>query len=309
MRKLIIALLAFTTLGIFYACKTGAPADGINLKFNLAKGDHFDYSMDMDMHMKQNIMGTDMDVSSKMNMSYIFEAIDDSAGWKKMHATISRIAMNMDAGGMKINIDSDHPDTANSANPMGKIGQVFSAMKGGQFSFTINDKGEVGYVTGIQEMMQKALSSFNDPSITAGAMAGLSKSFNEEQFKQNLEQSFGIYPDKAIKPGDSWQKSMTINNNGIVMKADNTYTLESVENNNANIKIVSKISSGGDSTQMGGMKTKLDGTMNGNMRFDISTGMPMSGQTNMQMTMQVENQGNTVPINMTMTMQITGKKS
>lgn len=309
MRKLIMAFLAITVAGIFYACKTGTPADGINLKFNLAKGDHFDYAMDLDMHMKQNIMGTDMDVNSKMNISYVFEAKEDSAGWKKMNATISRIAMNMDAGGMKINIDSDMPDTSSSTNPMGKIGKVFTAMKGGSFTFIINDKGEVGYVTGIQDMMQKAASSVNDPAVSAGAMAGLSQSFNEEQFKQNLEQSFGIYPGKAIKPGDSWQKTMTINNNGIVMKADNTYTLESVENNNANIKIVSKISSGGDSTQMAGIKMKMDGTMNGTMRFDVPSGMPMSGQTNMDLTMQVENQGNTIPIKMNMTMNITGKKS
>jgi len=293
---------------VLYCCNEASTANGINLKFNLQKGDHFLYSIGMDMHARQQVMGKDMDVNTKMDIGYTFDVTGDSAGWKKVNATISKIAMNMDAGGMQIKFDSDNPSATDSTSPMGKIGQVFGAMKGGQFGFTINEKGEVGTVTGIRDMMEHALSTLGNPTTSAAMMAGLSKSFDENQFKENLQQSFGIYPDKAIKPGDSWHKTMNVNNAGIIMKTDNTYTLESVENNNAQIKMTSKISSVSDSTQLMGTQMDMDGTMDGTMQFDIATGMPIKGVNNMQLNMKVKNQGTEMPMNMSLTLNISGKK-
>ena len=308
MRKLFFVLLAFTAASVLYCCKGTQSADGTTLKFNLQKGEKYQYTIGMDMHMRQSMMGKDVDVNTNMDMGYTFEVTDDSAGWKKVNATVSKIAMKMDAGGMQVNFDSDNPGAADSTGPMGKVGKIFEAMKGGTFGFTINEKGEVGSVTGIREMMEHAVSTLNDPTATAGIMAGMSKSFDEEQFKQNLQQSFGVYPEKPVKVGDSWHKTMMMNNAGMVLKMDNTYTLESVENNNAKIKMSSKISSGSDSTQLMGMQMDIDGTMEGTMQFDIASGMPIKGQSNMQMNMKVKNQGVEIPMKMTFTMNITGKK-
>jgi hypothetical protein len=61
----------------------------------------------MDMAMKQNVMGKDMDIKNKMLMGYTFEVNDDSAGWKKIAATISRVAMDMNAAGMTVHFDTN----------------------------------------------------------------------------------------------------------------------------------------------------------------------------------------------------------
>lgn len=308
MRKLFFVLMAFSAASLLYCCKGTKSPDGLNLKFNLQKGEKFLYTAGMDMHSRQNVMGKDMDVNTRMDMAYTFEVTGDSAGWKQVNATISKIAINMDAGGMQIKFDSDDPTALDSTNPMAKVGQIFGAMKGGQFGFTMNEKGKVGNVTGIREMMEHAVASLNDPTSSAALMAGLSKTFDENQFKQNLEQSFGIYPDKPVKAGDSWNKTMTMNNAGIIMKMDNTYTLESVDNNNANVKMSSKISSGSDSAKLMGMNMDMNGTMEGTMQFDIASGMPVKGVSTMQMNMKVKSQGTEMPMNMTFTMNITGKK-
>ena len=308
MKKLFFVLMAFSAASLLYCCKGTKSADGLDLKFNLQKGEKFLYTAGMDMHSRQSVMGKDMDVNTKMDMSYTFEVTGDSAGWKQVNATISKIAMNMDAGGMQIKFDSDDPASLDSTNPMAKVGQIFGAMKGGKFGFTMNEKGKVGNVTGIREMMEHAVASLNDPTASTALIAGLSKTFDENQFKQNLEQSFGIYPDKPVKAGDSWNKTMTMNNAGIIMKMDNTYTLESVDNNNANVKMSSKISSGSDSAKLMGMNMDMNGTMEGTMQFDIATGMPVKGLSTMQMNMKMKNQGMEMPMNMTFTMNITGKK-
>lgn len=308
MRKLFFVLMAFSAASLLYCCKGTNSPDGLNLKFNLQKGEKFLYTAGMDMHSRQNVMGKDMDVNTRMDMAYTFDVTGDSAGWKQVNATISKIAINMDAGGMQIKFDSDDPAAADSTNPMAKVGKIFGAMKGGQFGFTMNEKGKVGNVTGIREMMEHAVASLNDPTASAALMSGLSKTFDENQFKQNLEQSFGIYPDKPVKAGDSWNKTMTMNNAGILMKMDNTYTLESVDNNNANVKMSSKISSGSDSAKLMGMNMDMNGTMEGTMQFDIASGMPVKGVSTMQMNMKVKSQGTEMPMNMTFTMNITGKK-
>lgn len=276
-------------------------SDGtIDLKFNLPKGSGYDYNMDLDMNMKGNMGGRIMNANNKMSAGYHFGVIDDSSGWKKVESTISRIAMNVDAGGVGIDYDSDKPvDSSNVIN--GTIGKVLGAMKGSRFTFTMNEKGEVGSITGINEMMQKMM----DAVPGAGPMAeNLSKSFNEENFKQNIQQAFGMYPGKPIKQGDTWTNTMITNNNGVTMKLDNTYKLESVNGDNANVTVNSKITSPALDTSI-----EFNGTMNGKMQYDIPTGVPVDGNLNMKLDMNIHQGGQNIPMNTDISIKITGKKS
>lgn len=299
MKKFLSALIVSFVL---FSCNNmpGKSGDTIDLKFNLPKGSSYDYNMDMDMSVKGNMGGQQMNVTNKMAMGYHFSTIDDSAGWKKISSTISRIAMNIDAGGMKIDYDSDKPnDTSNVVN--GTMGKVLGAMKGGEFTFTMNDKGKIGSVTGINEMMNKMMSSVPG----AGAMSGsMGSAFNEDNFKQNIQQAFGMYPDKPVKPGDSWTSTMNMNNGGMQMKLDNTYTLESVTGDNANVKVNSKIS-----PLAGATIANIDGTMTGTMKYDIPTGVPVNGDLDMLMKMSVSEGGQTMPMTTDIKMKINGKKS
>ena len=276
----------------------GCKSDTIDLKFNLPKGSSYDYNMDMIMAVKGDVNGQPMNVTNNMSMGYRFGVIGDSAGWKKISSTISRIAMNIDAGsGVNIKFDSDKPvDTSDVMS--GTVGKVLGALKGGQFTFTMNEKGEIGSVTGISEMMNRMMSSVPN----AGAMAGsMGNSFNEDNFKQNIQQAFGVYPSKPVKPGDTWTSTMSMNNAGMQMKIDNTYTLQSVTNNIADVKVDSKIS--------GNSGVGIDGTMKGDLKYDVPTGVPVDGDLDMSMNMNVPQSGQSAPMTMDIKMKITGKKS
>jgi hypothetical protein len=241
--------------------------------------------------------GQAMEVNNKMGFGYHFGVLDDSAGWKKVESTISKIAMDVNAGGVNINYDSDQPlDTSNVVNST--VGKVFNALKGSQFIFTMNDKGEIGSVSGINELIQKMM----DAVPGAGAMAnGMSSAFNENSFKQNIQQAFGMYPGKPVKPGDSWTNTMSVDNNGVPMKLDNTYTLESVNGDNANVKVNSKISSDGAAGYT------MSGTMTGAMMYDVPTGVPVDGNLDMKIDMNIS--GQAAPLNMDIVINMKGKKS
>ena len=275
-------------------------SDTITLQFNPPAGTKYDYNVDMNMSMNGNVSGQLVDMKNKMAVGYHFITKADSGNWKKMEASVSRIAMNMNTNGVNVDYDSDNAnDTANVVSKT--LGSVLGAMKDGTFNFTINNKGEVGSVTGINDMMQHAMSSVNSPAAVAMA-SGMSNTFNEENFKQNLRQSFNMYPDKPVKPGDTWTNTTTMNSQGTDIKMDNNYTLESVSGNIANVKVDSKIS-------LPNAGASLNGTMTGNMKFDIPTGLALDGNLDMTMTSNINTGGQLTPMNTDIKMKISGKKS
>jgi hypothetical protein len=296
--------LAFVVLaGMVYttACKN---SDSVDLKFNLPKGSKYEYATTMDMNMNQAIMGQQMQMKNKMGVTYLFEVLNDSSNWKTMKATINRISMDVNAMGQSMSFDTDKPST-DTAGEMAAVSKMFGAMKGGQFTFTMNDKGEVGSVTGMEEMVRKMAATMPNAE---QAMAGMGNTFNNENFKQNIEQSFSVYPGKPIKVGETWKKTTTMKNQGMTIKSDNTYTLESVKGNDAVVKVVSKLSSDSSAAVQPGMTMTIDGTSNGNMHFDVPTGIATDGKMNMKMNMKMNAQGQEIPMNMDMTISVKGKK-
>jgi len=284
----------------------GGSGDAVAFKFNVAKGTKFSYLLGMNMDMNQSVMGQQVKMKTDIGMGYTFEVTGDSAGWKTMTATISKISMNMAANGMSMKYDSDSP-SSDTTGPMGKMGAIMGAMKGGQFGFTMNENGEIGQVTGINEMVQKMTGSMvGDQAAIANQAIG--KTFNEQSFKQNMQQSFAMYPGKPVKPGDSWSKKLTMDNNGLPMSLDNTYTLQAVEGNTLKVKVESKITSAGSTVAAPGMSVDMTGDLKGLNTFDQATGLPLSGDDNMTINMKMKGQGQEIPMKMDMKITITGKK-
>jgi hypothetical protein len=91
------------------------------------------------------------------------------------------------------------------------------------------------------------------------------------------------------------------------MKLANTYTLDSVVNGVAKVKVVSKITSPEGAT-IQGMTVTMDGDMKGVNGFDLATGIPVSGDLTMDLKMKISTQGQEIPMAMKMDMLIEGKK-
>ncbi|HVK97014.1 MAG TPA: DUF6263 family protein [Flavisolibacter sp.] len=273
----------------------------IDLKLNLTKGSTYTYSMLMDMNMSQKMMGQEMSMKNAIGFDYVFDVINDSAGWKLIDATISRITVDMDGGGMKVQYDTDKP-SQDTAGPMGMMTKMFGAMKGAKFSFTMNNEGKIGEVMGLKEMQQQMTSGLPNEMPEEGM-----NTFNQENFRQNIEQAFAVYPGKPVKVGDSWSKSMVINNQGMEIKSENTYTLDKVSGDVASIKVVSKLGSA-DSAQINNAQIKMAGTSNGTMNFNIPSGMIADGNLDMALEMSIKSGEMEMPMKMDMKMKMKGGK-
>ena len=295
MKKYLIALTAFLICSV----TAGFGQKAIDLKFNLPVGAGFDYNIDMDMTTSGNVGGQEINANNTMNIGYNFAVAGDSADWKKMAATITRIAMNINANGMNINYDSDKPvDTTDMISST--FGKILGSMKGGKFAFTMNKEGKVGSVTGMDELINNMSAAGGGASM----MQGMTNAFSEENFKNNLQQSFGFYPAKPVKPGDTWTNTTTTNTNGAEMTMNNTYTLESVSGNMANVKVNSTLSAPASASI-----DSMSGITTGNMQFDVKTGVPVSGDLGTKMDLTINANGQSLPMKMDIKMKITGKKS
>jgi len=302
--KLLLAAAAVASTILTGFCQAGAD-NAIALKFNIPAGTKFSNGVTMDMNMTQTAAGNEIKVTTKITQGYIFEVTKDSAGWKTMNATFARMAMHMEVMDHTVDYDSDSP-TSDTTSPMAKMGSVFSVMKNSHFTFTMNENGEIGKVTGLKEMVKKITAGMSSTD-AAAALQPLGQTFNEESFKQNLQQSFAAYPGKPIKIGESWNKTLNMNNAGAIMKLTNTYTLDSIVGGVAKVKLVSIITVP-EGTTIQGMPATITGTINGENGFDLVTGMPVGANLMMLVDMHITAQGQTIPMSVKTNIIIEGKK-
>lgn len=298
MKKTSILLLVFIVC--ITSCKTTSEA--VNLKLQMPKGSQYEYTTAADMNMTQSFQGQEMKMTNKMTFVYLFDIISDSANWKTITSTIQRMKIEMNAMGQNMVVDTDN--TSDTSEAMNMMNKMFAGIKGKQFSFTINDKGEVGAVNGMREIVESMVPA--DMPNREQALQQMSGSINEESFRQNIQQSFAVFPKNPVKVGESWNDTTTMTNQGMVMKSANNYTLESVENGNAVIKVNSVLSS--DQSKINGMDVTVKGSNNGKYTYDMASGMVLDGNLKMLMDMEMSAQGQKVPMKIDSDIRITGKK-
>ncbi len=272
------------------------------LKFNMARGQKFSSKVGADMNIDQSVMGQDMHINTRVGMNYQFAVLGDSAGWKKVEAVFDRMLMHVNSNGQGIDIDTDSSD--NVEGPVGSIMKAIRSFVGQKFYYTINEKGEVGQVSGIKEIADRMKASVS--GLGAGA-DGLSQVFNEENFRQNMEAAYKYYPKKPVAIGESWSASMNTTNNGIPMIMDGTYTLSSVSGNIATIKATGTLKTAEGATVQG-MAMTMTGTFEGTTDFSLSTGLPLKGTADMKTEMKMDLQGQSIPVKMNMKMNTVGKE-
>jgi hypothetical protein len=298
MKKYLLKVTAAAFLFNFMAC---SPKDGYDIKFNLPKGAKYEHAMNTEMKIDQLAGGQNPEMRNDIGFTYLFEVMNDSAGWKTLAATITKMTMDMEAMGRTMHFDTDRP-FEDTTGPTAILGQILGAMKGSQFSFTINEKGDVGEVMGLKEMQEKIIAGIPNGR---EMISGMQESFDEEAIRQNMQQAFSAYPGKRVRIGESWNRSIIQKNQGMDIKSDNTYTLESVNGNDASVKVTSKLSSAGTQD---GAEVNLTGSSEGKVHYDLPTGISTDGDIDMNMDVKVKAEGGEVPMNMKIKMIIKGKK-
>ncbi|MGG8473463.1 DUF6263 family protein, partial [Rahnella sp. PAMC25617] len=69
----------------------------------------------------------------------------------------------------------------------------------------------------------------------------MSQTLNDKAIKSMMEQSFNIYPNHAVQPGDTWTKVTSVTMGPMTMSATSTYKLNSISDGVAHIGVSSKL--------------------------------------------------------------------
>lgn len=298
-----LVLLACIGLGIMLpSCKSGTEkestgsGEAVTIKLDFKPGDKFLYSTSID----QKISYTEsmsMDQSMLMEMIYAYSGED--AGNKKLSITYDHIMISMNSPMGKMSFDSKDPQK--SEGGMG----IMDSLIGKSFSISVAPNGDIVKVEGLSDLIS-SLSKSSDQN-TRNEISG---QFSDTAVKLMMQNSFDIYPGKAVKVGETWSKKSQMGLSGVHIDVENTYTLKSVEGNKATVSVTSLMNL--PKTDMGaaasGMQMEMKGKQEGTMDVDIITGQILSGKTSQDIKGTMTGMGQQMPMNIKGNIVISSKK-
>lgn len=238
------------------------------LRFNLQKGNTYGYNIDMDL--SQQVQ--DRKINTGMNWQYSLVVMNESKGIKLVRVTYDRIAMSMNMGEQKMEFSSDAP-AGDASNPLNMVNQLFSSMKGKSFTMTVDPKGEIREVKGLEELGEGLVAGLNlSPELKQRMLRDFQSKFNANNVKETFSQTFSMLPGKKIKPGDSWKKESETSVGPAKGRLAITYTVQSITGN------LVRLSGKGELLSKDG---KAIGTQHSRLTIDATTGLVLQNVFNM----------------------------
>ena len=279
-----------------------ATAQQYDLKLNLKQGQRYTQAMVMDLQMTESISGQDINVTTKMQFEFKQQVKSiTKTGDFVMESEYSRVVMNLDAMGQKLNYDSQSKDSSDSGM-MKAYATSFDKIMGKKFQVTMSPKGKVVGVSGLKEILAAMKKGNNDPA----AEKLLEGTLDEKKITSNFESSYHIFPDKPVKIGESWSQQSSVESM-FPMDIKTGYTLKEVSNGVAKIAASGDFSMKKDDYEANGLKMKVDfkGTYSGIYDLDVATGISRKGNIIMPMKGTMELMGMEVPVTVSTNMQTT----
>lgn len=230
----------------------------ILFKFNFQKGKVYDYVINFDMKAEKEKMSR----SNSMKWNYSMQLVDEKNSIKTIKTTYKRIEMSMDPGtGQKMEFTSEQG--TEQASFFGLPSKMLAALKGKSFTMQVNTKGEILSISGLDKIGEAMVNAVDLPAeMKQKMMAAFKDQFSEKAVKQMFSQSFSIFPNKAIKVGDSWQTKDSVSA-PVNMETTTIYTVKNIKNNFIYLSSSSKIKGEGSTT----------GTETGKLIVDSRSGL------------------------------------
>jgi hypothetical protein len=268
---IIIVLIAVTGV---QSCKNSDASAGSVLKFNLEKNKQYDYEIIWDMDQKV------MDKDSKINLqaNYSFEVTEEKDKIKTLRAVYNNFRLYMKIMDMEMDIDTDKPvDNMEGDDQMAIMKKLFTGIKGKAFTMKVDEEGNVLSVSGFDEIINSMIDSAGaNEDMKLQMKVSLRDQFNEQELKDQFAQVFMIFPNKSVKPGDSWQKDYR-RGGKIPANFSTTYTVKKMEADQVTLDAKTIIGS----TVGGEMEVK--GEQTGTLLVDSKSGLVLLAEFSQDM--------------------------
>lgn len=197
-----ISVLTAALLAHGFAAQALA-GDTVLLKPKFNKGEKG--YVEVDRNITQKMSGPMGNMEFKMEQLYLVarQVKDVSDGAADLEMKFERAMQSFDSPMMDGLFDTDDPDNEDAS---AQIGTLLKPLVGMGFKMKIGADGEVKKVSGMSAIREK-LEEEGAGSPLTGQMAG---EFTDDRAKREWGDTlFALYPNKEVKPGDTWQKVLT----------------------------------------------------------------------------------------------------
>jgi hypothetical protein len=256
----------------------------------------------------QNIKVQGLDVGQNQEQTFYFKFDPQKQEGDKwiVKQTIEGVKMKIDIAGSPVSYDSTNEAAAAGTNTA--LSEFFKALKGSQFTLTIDKFGTVEKVEGREDFIKKLIQANKQLEQL------LNKILGEDAIKQMADPSFGVVPKEPRKVGDTWTKTTKLSL-GPLGSYENTYTFKYVKQTGDNAEIDVTVAlkytppaadQGGETLPFkikGGTITQVqdDKSNRGKVVFNTKTGRIESSNVQVKMsgTLQLDIGGTTTDVSLT----------
>lgn len=260
-------------------------------KLNLEKGKKFYTTMVMDQQIETSAMGSAMSINQSITFEFDVEVKDHKEnGNHVISNTYKRMALTQSMPGMgamgETVVDTKDP-SKNKGMVASMMAESLNKLIDKTFEMEMDQYGKV-VGTNMNQLMEEMGAPDDGGSIEGGDMSAYNVQF----------------PNKPVKVGESWEGELVQKNKGMDMKVKSTYTLKAIKDGIAEVEMKSVISTDTTSNELFG---KISGTQSGTSYIELKTGWSKEMKLTQDMTMEMGEGGQTVPMKMKSTITLTSK--
>lgn len=286
-----------------------------NFQFKLEDEKVYSQTTQINGVIKQTIQGMVQETSQNATLNLTMELLEDGKDNGIYNIWYNNIGMSIESAMSGQSMKQEFGSDTTGMEKVDPTSLILSKMTDQKFRATISRHGDIENVDGLEEIIDGALPE--DSASAAGMRSNISSSFGDGGFAKNMETVTAIFPDGKVKVGRSWTKE-SYTSTGMPLIAKNTYTLKSIENNEATIEVSSDLSVDPDNatTNLQGLDAVffLEGTREGTIRLNAETGWVLeanfkddiTGSLNISPNAQLPD-GMTIPMEVLNTITVTGE--
>jgi hypothetical protein len=289
--------LVFTAIAIIFSFSLMAQTSA-NLKLNLEKGKVYKIKNTNQQTIQQTANGQQF-------TSEVYSGTFFSYKLLKQEKDIMFLEFKFDTIESKINSPMFKKET-NSAKPAKSkeyLERIINRLSTFKLTAKISTAGKFIGFTNYQAFKDSVMMVMDSvPDTKKDQVQKQADAVLKEPVLQSMIEPFFAYlPDKAVNTGDKWETSLVQTSAMASILSFNSYTLNSLENNTAQISGSSEIESMPSNNPEAQMTTEIKGKSTSNLTVDLVTGLLLKSSVkgHVEGTMTVKNQGNEMKMPMT----------
>lgn len=276
----------FFIIIILTFCLAGCSKTSV-LRLNVKKGEKYRVTVATDQKITLNTSNQNevtsvnsvipnMQINKVLTTAYIYNIEDvDNSGTATVKVSYDFINMKISGGGQTSEVDTRKSEFKNTPD-----GKAYSEMLKNSFTLKINKDGKVKDITGVNEMIDKSLSSIELNDTDKKTLSTLLKeNFGEEAIKGIFNSITDVYPSKEIKEGTSWKTEQKVNY-GIPMTVSTNWKIVNIKNEIVNVDTNSNVNAdSSDTLNVMGIKINynIKGIQKGNVKINQNNGIMQNG--------------------------------